>query len=379
MINQFITYYGIQYISNNMLYLFDRAFDYCITKYKERTNAFIREKNKIFTKSIAQRNIENKNKISVDEFEWIVRLFKQSFNLKSIRQAFSLQDFGPFDKNYDKRLERERLQLMDIFLANPVIRKYLSRKHVKTNGFELILDSKYERSLYRATLREEEMIPYRTVFLTWDVKEKDAVLEPSKLFYLCGSLEKAKKRNFIIEKLKVDPILNDSDRIDFTLEGDIYNIADKVSSISKKLKNNIVLETSKSLSYFVWPGSKDDHAYLTAAVFNVTTGEAICVLLLNSWHSEWYSNYLKVRFRMNNETTPFIDCSIDVQTDENDGNCTLYGSVFGRALVELIHKESEETDKVFKDYQEDKVEETIQEFVRSKIVEYLPEYYYENP
>lgn len=381
MLTQFFTYYGIHCVTNSMFYLFDRTIEYYTNKY-HRSSTVICAKNNTFNRDIEERHIAQQ--VSAEKFDQAVKLFKQRFDLKSIRRMFSMagtNEIGTNDYNHCWSSQKARLILLDIFYANPIISTYLSRDRVENKGCELCLESKYENSFYKASLRyNEEMIPYRTLYSTPNVvnlthKADKNLLEPKTFFYESGSLDIGSKPNFIIEKQKIDHAL--SKRICFSLEGDIYGVAEKITTIQKELKKNEVIEADATSQYFVWPGAKDGHFYLTAVIFDVD-GNPICSLLINSERSERYSHILKEKFKINNKTTPFIDCSIDIQIHEKDLNCGIYGSIIGRAFIELFHNESEESDKVFKTYKEDKIEQKVQEFVRNKIVSYLPEYFYKD-
>lgn len=373
MINQFIIHYGIHYFANNAIYLFDRAVVYYGSKCQERATAAIREKINSFNLSLETRNIDQSQNISAKGFDNVIKCFEKVFCLdKPFDKVFSGHSFVRFEE-FSKE-DAQLFLLWDILLANPLIIGYLARKLVETQDNDLVLLSKYEETIYQANvpLWSRLWIPYRS--------PHGQHTDVRKAFYALGSINESMKICFEMEKLKIDNRLGI--HINFLYESNIYEVAARVPLISRDLKEN-KLEIKRSFSYYVFPGWKDDHAYLMVVVFDTNTGNARCALLINSWKSDRYHLFLKCRFQgcQGCATIPFIDCSIDVQkNDENDTNCGIYASVIGRAFVELCHEKSDQLDEIVQNYQEDKVEVKgdLQEFVRSNIVGYLPEYFYEN-
>lgn len=329
------------------------------------------QKFKTFKEAFNKKN--QGEKITEVMFDEVVEGFKTSFDLKSIKNAFSYSinwnkepwEMSPSTLFFGDFSYVEKDLLLDKFFLDPVISKYLSREKVEYEGNSLVLRSKNEYSLYEGS-GEPYYINFRI-----KIKNKDVC----ETFYSEGTTLGQSRINFSMERAEVEQLLNRN--IYFSFEGDIYEVAAKVREIEFNRKG---LDEKAKFSYYVLPGAKDAHGYLTAAIFDAKTGESICAFLVNSWDKKSYFEGLKSRF-VENKTCPFIDCSIDVQVNEKDGNCGLYNSILGRALVQLFAEQPEESDKIFEAYRDasqelkGQAEENLQKFIRSSIIKYLPEFY----
>lgn len=308
--------------------------------------------------------------ISAEQFDAVVKAFKLSFKIKSIKKIFSLKYQNSDTVNYLQSW------LQDVFLADNTIRAYLSRPIIKTQNNELVLDSKYEKSLYMT--KTKDLIPSRTIFRCMGESDEKFVpfSDPRTAFYLRGIISENRKYLYNSEDLKAD---SDSYRhIKYLFENDIYEASSTAYSISNDFSLYRESSINHNFTYFVLPGAKDSHAYLMAVVFDTSTEKLVCSFLVNSWKNEFYSRYLECRYKARIKDTLFIDCSIDVQLDPDDSNCIIYSSNIGRGLVKLLGENEEHSDRVFKTFQEDGDPIKIQEFIRNSIVEYLPQYFYQD-
>lgn len=312
-----------------------------------------------FKKQFNEKN--QRQAITTESFAELVKGFKSSFDLKSIRKGLSTNNVFEHPN-----------RLLEIFYADPHISEYLSRQKVPSKDSELII-SKSECSFYKRGIMQlkNDHIPFR--------KSGDNGENPITAFYDNALGIMSQIIPFSLERSKIENML--SNNIHCESACDIYAITTKIKTIENQLKG---VNQKAELSYYVMPGFKEDHAYLTAAIFDAKTGKSICTLLINSWQKQSYFTFLKERFETNNNTCPFIDCSIHVQTNEKDANCGLYTNIFGRALVQLFYNQEKAANEVFKSYQNASLESkaqaeaNIQTFIRSKIAQYLPEYFVQN-
>ncbi len=333
--------------------------------------------NEVSLESSQELSDRDLNHISAEQFNAAVKAFKLKFKIKSIKKFFAVNRSYLDDKfgNSFKSLLFNCLQshLRDVFFADQVVNGYLSRHIIKTQGAELVFDSKYERSFYMAENLYHE-IPFRTLSYTRKSHERYAILsDPAKAFYARGTDIEYRKYLYAPEDLKAESELYCNIKYFFTK--DIYKLSRKAYSISKDFSPYQESSVNHNFTYFVFPGAKDDHAYLAALVFDSDTKKIVCSLIVNSWNRDSYFYFLKTRYETE---APFIDCSIDVQLDSDDRNCVLYSSNIGRALVKLLGENEEQSDSIFKTFQEDGDQTKVQEFIRTNIVKYLPEYFYQD-
>lgn len=319
-----------------------------------------------------------KGPITAAKFDEIVQAFKKSFGLKSIKKAFSCSSAKEMEGlplinvlavpymslgDYSNKAQKDRL--FDIFISDPDIREYLSREKVQYKGNLLALESKYERNFYNSEFGSH--IHYRN-------SDSEDVCET---FYKQGSNRTHMDINFSIEQPKILKLLKENTH--FSFDDDIYQVAQKTNKVSKFNQKNA---DETKFNYHLFIGAQDDHSYLTISIFE-GKGGLVCLLLINSFSDESYHKDLAESISFMGITGSLIDCSLKVQ-DEDDGNCILYSGIIARAFVQLLANQQEESDNAFENYKnsseefKNQAEKNLQQFIRSNIVRYLPEYYAKN-
>ncbi|MBF0207120.1 MAG: hypothetical protein HQK53_09545 [Oligoflexia bacterium] len=263
-----------------------------------------------------------------------------------------------------------RVQLRKIFFSKPNIINYLSRDSSQVvflsdyPALDLDMDeaSEYELLIYNSSLAT--MIPYRG---KGNEYQGDYQLNQ---FYSRGSPK------FVGTIPRLRQAL--SPQVFTYGPNDIYEIRDTVASLLTPIGYNSISPNNK---FLLFPMGKDDHA----ATFIVILAEnnqpsqlerrPLAVIFINSWNNPQYTNYLKVRWNMNDQVKniPWIDASHNIQLDKGDGNCALYSINFLASIQDFLANESNRS-RVYNSALHTDTD-GMQHIFQEELKPYLPFYY----
>ncbi|PWU05403.1 MAG: hypothetical protein C5B43_03350 [Verrucomicrobia bacterium] len=335
--------------------------------------------------------------VSVEEFENEVKRVLSSYEIEDLRVLVDEANkvgsgniwmlemkIFKFDeavltefKNRELVLEKGRNVFKSLF-ENPTISGYLARENFQVDIEGDVVFSKIEEDIYftLANIGFKDnpfYINYRCAKKDSQENRDRQIYDQSTLFYESGS------RDIISKKLAANTArirnkkLQNEPNIFYQLEGDIYEVAAKLKDIENK-KNIYKFSHKTDYAYFIMPGGKDSHAYFTTAIVDAKTKKVLAVFLINSFVDEKYSRYLEKRLndkKSYDKHIPFIDASLMLQTDKDDGNCTLYTANFSHAMIDLISDNRKELDRLAKLSNYD----DMADLIKNRLPRYLPQYY----
>lgn len=139
------------------------------------------------------------------------------------------------------------------------------------------------------------------------------------------------------------------------------------------------------------PNYKDGHATLIVHILDLKNKKILSSLFLNSFVYEKYYHDMETRFNMNhrgrpgyyscNTLIPFIDLSFDLQTQENDQNCTLYGYNYLTALTKILADENiagtiiDAATKLIENSDNGEALVAMKHIFQDEVKKHLPQYY----
>lgn len=345
------------------------------------------EKFKAFKKDFKAKHPEAA--ITAETFNEIVKGFKESFGLKSIRKAFFhtmvivYEELTPAEKRLMplyllfkdcSNLVKES-QLFDVFILDPDIRAYLSREKVPCKGNRLILQSKYELSLYQNEFGPS--ISCRQPAPDVGLLARDDVCQT---FYKTGlvSLDGI-LQNCLFELKKIQ--IGKKIHIYFSFMKDIDGMVKKTIAIAKKKEVDVTVKFRFYLFFLL----EDKHCRLIVSVFG-RNGDLVCMMSVDSDcgapkknFSETYCTEIENSFyKVTGSTCPYIECCLNFQN--GDSNCAIYVGMICRAFLQSLGNQSEGLDEIFENYKNASGELKTKNMqvannVRNKIVENLTEYF----
>ena len=193
---------------------------------------------------------------------------------------------------------------------------------------------------------------------------------------------------------------------------DIYDIREDLFDFELMIK-------SKRKPILLCPNHKDDHATTVLSILDLENKRVLTTILLNSWISENYYEYLAHRFNLSSHYSrtednllpecknailsrfekhvdqnwrgktcisgdwkiPFIDCSFNLQTNEDDSNCVLYTYDYIKAIANMC-QDGTTTNRLvkngkilFNDHANQDAIKDLKQIFQEDVKSYLPQFY----